>query len=444
MAHYEITGGVPLIGSVRIGGAKNASYKLMIAALLAQTESRLLNFSQISDVQLVAKIIQYLGGSVHQAGERALFINPATLVKYSIEPEHGEQGRFSTMFLPALLHRFGQARVPAPGGDKIGKRPLERHVEGLSALGVKIEYKNGLFLATTQGMRGTRYRFAKNTHTGTETLIMAAVLAKGKTILENAALEPEIDDLITFINKMGGKITRKPGRIIEIEGVSSLHGAIHKLLPDRNEAVSYACAALATKGDVIIENAVPKHLKAFLKALDKAGGSYEVGDYGIRFFYSQPLRAVKLTTAIEPGFMTDWQPLWATLMTQAKGVSTIHETIMANRFQYKEELVAMGAKIETFQPAVTNPEAFYNFNQHDDQPGAHHALRITGPTHLVAGDCQVKDLRHGATLVLAAMAAKGISKIHNIAQIERGYENLEQRLRSMGAKIKLVSDLSST
>ena len=438
MSHFEITGGIPLRGSVRIGGAKNASFKLMIAALLAQSESRLLNFSQISDVDLVGKIIQYLGASVRKAGERAIFINPATLSGSRIDPAHGEQGRFSTMFLPALLHRFGEARVPAPGGDKIGKRPLERHFEGLTALGATMKYENGLFIAKTRGLIGTRYRFEKNTHTGTETLLMAASLAKGKTILENAALEPEIDDLIAYINKMGGKIVRRPGRVIEIEGVKSLQGAIHKLLPDRNEAVSYACAALATKGDVIIENAIASHLKAFLSALDKAGASYEVGDYGIRFYYSKPLKAVDIVTEIEPGFMTDWQPLWATLMTQATGISSIHETIMASRFQYKEDLLQMGAKIESYQPEVGSPSKLYNFNLEDDVPHAEHAIRIAGPTDLKAGEFYVKDLRHGATLVLAAMTASGVSKIVNIDQIQRGYENLDTRLRSMGANIVLV------
>lgn len=435
MAYFEIVGGTPLHGSVRIGGAKNASFKLMIASLLADSESRLLNFSKISDVELVGKIIRYLGGSVKKCGERALFINPTTLHSNTIDPKHGEQGRFSTMFIPPLLHRFGEARVPAPGGDKIGKRPLERHFQGLIALGASVSYENGMIVAKTTQLKGTRYRFEKNTHTGTETLLMAACRAKGKTILENAALEPEIDDLIMFLNKMGGKIQRKPNRIIEIDGVSTMTGAIHRLLPDRNEAVSYACAAIATKGDVIIENAVPQHLRAFLRALDKAEASYEVGDYGIRFYYRKPLKAVAITTAIEPGFMTDWQPLWATLMTQAEGVSTIHETIMASRFQYQTDLQHMGAKIEQYQPKVRTPEHTYNFNLADDLPNAQHAIKIFGPTPLEACECSVKDLRHGATLVLAAMTAKGVSKIHNISQIQRGYENLDKRLRSMGAKI---------
>lgn len=438
MSYFSITGGVPLHGSVRIGGAKNASFKLMIASLLADSESRLLNFSDISDVALVGKIIEYLGASVNRAGERALFIDPSTLQSSSIDPAHGEQGRFSTMFLPALLHRFGEATVPAPGGDKIGKRPLERHFDGLTALGATVTYKDGLIHAETKGLHGTNYRFEKNTHTGTETLIMAAVLAEGTTVLENAALEPEIDDLIEFLNKMGGQITREPNRVIRIEGVKSLKGAIHRLLPDRNEAVSYACAALATKGDVIIENANPHHLAAFLSALDKANASYEVAEYGIRFFYEKPLTAVAITTEIEPGFMTDWQPLWATLMTQAEGESTIHETIMASRFQYVDDLRAMGVKIEAFQPKVANPEDRYNFNLADDQPDAKHAIRIFGPAELKAGTFNVKDLRHGATLVLAAMTAQGVSEIHNVELIQRGYESLDERLRSMGAKIELV------
>jgi len=435
MAKFLVTGGTPLYGTVRIGGAKNASYKLMIASLLAHNESRLLNFSQISDVALVTKIIEYLGAKVNKAGERAIFINPNTLNSFKIDKEHGEQGRFSTMFIPALLHRFGKAVVPAPGGDKIGKRPLNRHFEGLKALGATITLEDGMYVAETSGLVGTTYRFKKNSHTGTETLIMAGVLAKGVTILENAAQEPEIDDLITYLNDMGAKITRKDNRIIEIVGVEKLEGTIHKLIPDRNEAVSYACAAIVTKGDVIIQNARPKHLKAFLEVLDKIGAGYEVGNYGIRFYYKGPLKATNITTHIEPGFMTDWQPLMATLLTQCEGDSTIHETIMANRFQYVDELTKMGAKIEMFNPEVNNPQEVYNFDLENDKNEFRHAIKITGKTPLTAGEFTVKDLRHGATLILAAMIAKGTTIINNIEHIDRGYEALESRLKSMGAKI---------
>ena len=434
-ATFVITGGTPLFGSVRIGGAKNASYKLMLAALLAQDTSRLLNFSRISDVEAVTRISTFLGAQVTKAGERAIFINPETLNSYTISPEEGAQGRFSTMFIPPLLAKFGQAVVPAPGGDKIGSRPLERHFEGLEALGVKIIFERGMFVAHTDGLVGTTYRFSKNTHTGTETLLMAAVLAQGKTVLENAAEEPEVDDLIDFLVQMGAHIERH-GRTLVIEGVKELHGTIHKIMPDRNEAVSYACAALATKGDVIIENARAQDLSTFLEKLDEIGAGYETGHYGMRFFYRQPLRATDITTAISPGFMTDWQPLWATLMTQCSGVSSIHETIMEKRFQYVPLLQEMGANITYYQPEVTNPEEVYNFNYQDSDPSEPHAIKITGATALKPITADVNDLRQGATLILAAMTAPGVSRIHHIEHVDRGYEELDLRLNSMGAKIE--------
>ncbi|MDH5533297.1 MAG: UDP-N-acetylglucosamine 1-carboxyvinyltransferase [Candidatus Pacebacteria bacterium] len=440
MSKFVITGGTPLHGSVRVGGAKNASYKLMIAALLGNSESRLLNFSRISDVELVSKIIEYLGCQVNKDGERAISIDPSTIKDHKIDREHGEQGRFSTMFIPVLLHKFGKAEVPAPGGDKIGKRPLDRHFNGLRALGAKVWFEDGMYKAEAKELVGTTYKFKKNSHTGTETLIMAAALAKGTTILENAALEPEIDDLIDYLNKMGANIRRRAHRVIEITGVKEMTGAIHKIIPDRNETVSYACAAICTKGDVIIENARHDHLTSFLEKLDEIGAGYEIGDYGIRFFYKGPLRATDVTTEIEPGFMTDWQPLWATLMTQCEGVSVIHETIMANRFQYVDELVKMGVKIEKYNPEVAHPEKVYNFDLENDDSSNKHAIRIYGKAELKPGEFWVKDLRHGATLIMAAMTANGVSTIEGIEHVDRGYENLDGRLRSMGAKIERIGE----
>lgn len=438
MSSFHVTGGKPLYGSVRIGGAKNASFKLMIAAILGDSDSRILNFSHISDVQAVKNIIIQLGGTVTEAGERALFINPTQMNSYEVDPSLGAQGRFSTMFLGPLVSRFGKAIVPAPGGDKIGKRPLERHFEGLQKLGISIEEKNGMYYASADQLTGMTYRFDKNTHTGTETIIMAAVKAKGKTILENAAEEPEIDDLIEFLNSMGAQIRRRAHRVIEIDGVDTMHGAIHTIMSDRNEAVSYACAAISTKGDVIIENARVKDLQAFLDKLEEVGAGYEAGQYGIRFFYKGTLRAADIVTEIEPGFMTDWQPLWATLATQCEGKSVIHETIMQNRFQYVDELVKMGAHIRKYNPEVLHPEKVYNFNVEDDRSEYYHAIEISGPTHLHAGEFTVQDLRHGATLILAALVAQGTSIINHIDLVDRGYEKLDERLRSMGALIERV------
>jgi UDP-N-acetylglucosamine 1-carboxyvinyltransferase len=434
---WVITGGTPLKGSVRVSGAKNASYKLMIAALLADSESKILNLPGISDVEMVAKIINSLGGKAKRAGEGTQIINPTSLNSFAVDSQYGEISRASTLFIAPLLARFGEARVPLPGGDKIGKRPLERHLEGLQKLGVTISQEGNMLVAQTERLVGTRYRFAKNTHTGTETMLMAAVLAEGKTILENAAAEPEVDDLIKFLNEMGAKINRIGPRTIEIAGVTGLTGADHKVMPDRNEAVSYACAALASRGDIIVENAREDDLTAFLEKLDEIGAGYEIKDYGIRFFYQGPLKATNVQTAIHPGFMTDWQPLWAVLMCQAEGKSQIHETVMQNRFQYLEVLRQMGAKIEVIAPPTPlDPEQFYNFNWSDVQPSDVRAIEIAGPTQFSGGQFTAHDLRAGAIILIAAISGVGQTTLEGIEEIERGYSEIDEKLRLLGAKIQ--------
>jgi UDP-N-acetylglucosamine 1-carboxyvinyltransferase len=440
MTKLIIAGGTPLYGSVRVGGAKNASYKIMVASLLAQTPSRLLNLPNIAEVEFTGNLIRTLGGQVEKKGERMLWLDPTNLNRHVISAKAGEFSRASTIFLPVLLSKFGHAQVPIPGGDKIGKRPLERHFDGLQALGAKISLQGQTITATLpkQHFYGTTYRFAKNSHTGTETLLLAAVLAHGTTILENAATEPEVQDLINFLNEMGGHIKLIRPRTYEIVGTPKLHGAIYKIMPDRNEVVSYAVAAIATKGDVVVENAREKDLLAFLHQLTLIGAGYEIGEFGIRFFYHQPLRATDITTQIHPGFMTDWQPLWATLISHAQGTSIIHETVMQNRFQYVSPLQQMGAQIEFFNPPVSNPEVTYNFNLSDEVKDTPHAIKIHGPTHFKSGSFTVHDLRAGATLILTALAAKGVTTLENVEQIDRGYEKLDSRLRQLGAKIKRI------
>lgn len=437
MSTFIVNGGKPLYGSVRVGGAKNASYKLMLAALLADTPSRILNFSHISDVQLVASLINSLGAKAMQIGERAYMIDPTRLSHDEIDPSSGEASRASTLFIPALLAKFGRAVVPFPGGDKIGARPLDRHFDGLIALGAQVEVKDNKILVTGNNLHGATYRFKKSTHTGTETLIMAAVKAKGKTILENCALETEIDDLISFLNSMGAQISRKPNRVIEIIGVPVLHGAIHKIMADHNQVVSFACAALATKGDVIVENADSRDIEAFLEKLDDIGAGYEVGHYGIRFYYTGPLKATDVETGVHPGFKTDWQPLWVTMMTQANGVSILHETVTESRFQYVDSLNQMGANIELFNPVVSHPDELYNFNLDVVKPGTMHAAKITGPTQMHGGEFTVKDLRHGATLMIAGLIAPGTTILHDEQEhIDRGYESLEEVFQALGATIR--------
>ena len=438
MSKLIIQGGIPLKGAVRLGGAKNASFKLMIASLLSCYENKLLNFSHIADVELVEKIIKALGVKIYSAGERTIFINAQKINSTVVPKELGIASRASSLFLAPLLARCGQVIVPLPGGDKIGARPLDRHFDGLRALGAKIQISDQSITASCQQLIGNTYTFPKPSHTGTETLLMAAVLAKGKTVLKNAALEPEVDDLISFLNKMGSKITRQPGRIIVIEGVTKLQPVIHRVMPDRNEAVSYAIAALITQGDVVLENARAEDLTAFLEKLSAADGGYEVADYGIRFFYKQPLKAVNITTKPHPGFMTDWQPLWAVLATQCQGLSKIVETVFPSRFQFAKDLQLMGAKIDYFQPQVKNREKFYNFNLESDRPENYHGLKITGKTPLVGRQVAVTDIRAGATLALAGLAASGETILTGLEHIDRGYENFSGRLQKLGAKIKRI------
>lgn len=436
MSKFIIKGGTPLYGSVRLGGAKNASYKLMIASLMGTSDTRLLNFSHIQDVIATREIIDSLGGQTKNAGERTLFINPEKLNSFKIADEYGPKSRSSTMFIPALLHKFGQASVPVPGGDNIGNRPLDRHFDGLIAMGAKFSYERNRINVKAEKLKGVTYRFAKNSHTGTETLIMAAVMAKGKTILENAALEPEIDDLINFLSQMGAHIRRRPGKIIEIDGVDKLGSTIHTIMPDRNEAVSYACAALVTKGDVIVENARLDHLTAFLDKLDEIGAGYEIGDYGVRFYYKGEMKAADVVTMPHPGFMTDWQPLWTVLATQMHGESIIHETIFPNRFQHVLGLNTFGADIAPIDINVENPEKTYNFDLEDGFSPGSHAIKINGPTKFSGGEHTVYDLRSGATMVLAALASKDTTTLDNVQLIDRGYESFDERLRSMGAQIQ--------
>ncbi len=423
-------------GVVRLGGAKNAAYKLMIASIMADSKSRLLNLPEIADVEMVSEIIEELGGRVWTAGPKTIFIDPLDIRDIAIDARHGEISRASTLFIGPLLAKFGQAKVPLPGGDKIGKRPLGRHLEGLEQLGVEWTHEDDFLTLRTNGLTGTNYKFKKNTHTGTETLIMAAVMAQGKTVLENAAQEPEVDNLIDFLNKMGARIRRRAFRVIEIEGVDHLQGAIHKVMPDRNEAVSYACGAIATQGDIIVENADHRNLTSFLEKLDEIGAGYEVDDYGIRFYYHRPLKAADVTTEIHPGFMTDWQPLWATLIAHAHGRSIIHESVMQNRFQYIDILKKMGADIKPIEVDVAHPEKFYNFNWEDSQQTDIHAVEINGPTEFKGGEFKVPDLRAGATTLLAAISGEGETVLTDVEQIDRGYENIDTKLRSLGANIR--------
>jgi UDP-N-acetylglucosamine 1-carboxyvinyltransferase len=435
MAKYVIEGGTPLQGNVSLLGAKNVGFKMLIAALLCDGPSQIDNIPHINDIEVVMQVIGELGGKVSWIGDHKIQIDPAKLDYFKVNSVHGDKTRAPTLFVGPLVSKFGKAIVPLPGGDAIGKRPLERHIAGFKALGLTVtEQSEGLEFSGN--LTGGRYRFEKNSHTGTESLILAAVRANGKTTIENAAAEPEVVDLISFLNRCGAAIRRTSPRTIEIEGKKSLSGAQYKIMPDRNEAVTFACAALVTGGNINILEKGRLFLGAFEKAMKQAGTEFELSAEGLHVRSGRRLKATKITTAPHPGFMTDWQPLWATVMTQASGTSEIHETIFESRFSYLDSLRLMGADVQTFEPEVANPGQFYNFNWGQHSKDSIHAVKITGPTQLLGKNIDIADIRAGATLTLAALAAKGESNLSNIVHIERGYEKLEERLEGLGARIR--------
>jgi len=444
MGKFVISGGSPLRGEVFISGAKNVALKTVVAALLTEEEVIIDRVPLIADLFLMVETAKRLGVKIEiDEDRRTLFIRGGTLESNKIPLEVGARIRTSSMFLSPLLSRFGEAIIPNPGGCRIGARPIDRHIEGLREMGAKIYYDptDGYFHAEAARLHGVDFTFSKNTHTGTETLILAAVKASGRTVLENAAQEPEVDDLIRLLNLMGAKIQRVTPRKIVIEGVKKLKGTRYKIMADRNEIVTFAIGALVSKGDVIIHGGQREYLKAFLGKVDEAGGGWEPKEDTVtRFFYQKNFKPTNITTGPYPSFMTDWQAPWALLMTQAGGLSTIHETVYESRFSYVFELRKMGVKIEFFDPKVTDPQNFYNFNWADKKPNYHQGIKIFGPTSLHNAVLEITDLRAGATLVLAAILAKGESYLWGVEQIDRGYEKIEERLKKLGADIKRTED----
>ncbi len=439
MTTYTVTGGKILHGNVELHGAKNAGFKAMIASLLADSPSTICGLGLISEIDFATRAITALGGKIiPQTDRHCLSVDPTKLNSFSVPVEIGEKSRASNLYAPSLLAKFGKAVLPIPGGDRIGKRPLERHFAGLETMGARINIGSAeIVIEADKGLRGVTYSFPKNTHTGTEFLIMAAVKADGTTVLENAAAEPEVDDLIKFLNSLGGRIERVAARTIKIVGVKELHGGKHTVMKDRNEAVTFACCALATHGRVNIVGGDPKVLEAFLVKVSEAGGRYHSYPGGLEFTSSGKLQATSVTTAPYPAFMTDWQPLWSTLMTQAQGQSVVHETVYEKRFDYVPSLLKMGAKIVFFEPKLPNPDAAYNFNLSDDTAGNQHAIKIFGPTKLSGQEIEVNDVRSGATALMAGLIASGQTKIIDPRdQIKRGYEDLVENLNGLGAQIQ--------
>ena len=408
-----IEGGVPLKGTINVSGAKNAVLPVIVASLLSSTPCKILDTPQLADVDVICKVLASLGAKTCWR-DRDLYIDATQIDFYEASDEVVRQMRASILVMGPLLARMGRAKISLPGGCAIGTRPIDLHLKGFEAMGVQISKEHGYVLAETKGLKGARIYLDFPSVGATENLMMAAALAQGSTVIENAAEEPEIVDLANFINSMGGKVRGAGTKIVKVEGVKELRGTEHQVIPDRIEAGSYLMAAAITGGELILENVITDHLKPIIAKLEEVGCSIYEGDNSLHIIAGRNLEAADIKTLPHPGFPTDMQAQYMALMTKAHGASVITETVFENRYMHAEELRRMGADI-----------------------------RINGRSAVVEGPCQLQgatvkatDLRAGAALVIAALAAEGLTEITNTYYIDRGYDQLVAKLQSVGAKIR--------
>ena len=415
---FRIEGGRPLEGTVRISGAKNAALKLLAAATLTGERCRFTNVPEIEDVRVMADTLRDLGVTVDHPDPNTYEVASGDVEWLFVPLEAAAKMRASFILLGPLLSRFGRVIISNPGGDRIGRRPVNLHVDAMRALGAEIEYRNGYYFAKSPGrLRGSEVTFPFVSVMGTENAILAAVLAEGHTVIRPAAQEPEVDDLIAFLGKMGAEIERTAPDTIEIEGRKRLRGADHRVVPDRIEAGTFVVAAAVTGGRVTLEGAPCEHLAAFVDTLGRVGVSVSCGVDTIEVSGADrdAYRAVDIETAPYPGLATDLQPPTCVLLTQAGGTSRVHETIFEDRLEFLGELRRMGARVDIADP--------------------HHAT-INGPSPLHGAEVAIGDLRAGASLILAALAAEGTSTIHGAHHVHRGYENIGRKFQELGARIE--------
>lgn len=434
-----IQGGKPLHGDVILSGSKNIALKVLIAALLVQGEVVIHNVPRIGDVAELMHLMKLLGATVELDEKNTARIDASTMSKSEVDLLHGSKIRVSFLLFAPLLQAFNTCRIPNPGGCRLGARSIDRIVDGLISLGAQVTYdsETGYYDAKKTMPATGSFSFSKPSHTGTELLIMYACVGSGEVLIENAALEPEIDELIVFLNRCGARIDRQ-GTTIRVQGVERLRQVEpYSVAADRNEAVTFAILGIATGGSIRLRNIREDNFPAFMAAIRQTGSLVEVDEQGICFSGQGEIAPVSVSTAPHPGFMTDWQPNWAVLMTQASGESTIHETIFENRFAYVEELQKLGADIEYYQPQVERPQEVYQFS-YDPAENYTQAIRIRGKTELHGGALHVHDLRAGATLLIGALIARGESVISNIQVMDRGYESIEQKIQALGGMIKRV------
>jgi UDP-N-acetylglucosamine 1-carboxyvinyltransferase len=432
----RIEGGKPLKGRVDLKGAKNLVTKAMVAALLGETPSTLLDVPHISDVDVVERLLNLHGVTItHDPKTGDMTLDPSNVEQARIVDidAHAGSSRIPILFCGPLLHRLGEAFIPGLGGCEIGDRPVDFHFDVLRQFGAVIEkLPTGTRLSAPDGLVAAKINLPYPSVGATEQVLLSATTAKGLTELRGAAIEPEIIDLIAILQKMGAIISVDTDRVIRIEGVKQLKGYTHKALFDRNEAASWAAAALATKGDIFVGGAKQIEMMTFLNTYRKVGGEFEIEPAGIRFYHpGSELQPVVIETDVHPGFMTDWQQPLVVALTQAQGLSIVHETVYENRFGFTEALVKMGAQIQIYRECLGgNPCRFgqRNFN---------HSAVISGPTPLRGADIRVPDLRGGFSHVVAALAAEGTSNVSNVQLISRGYERFIDKLQDLGADFQI-------
>ncbi|MGO1236001.1 MAG: UDP-N-acetylglucosamine 1-carboxyvinyltransferase [Microbacterium gubbeenense] len=433
----EIRGGQPLRGQVDVKGAKNLATKAMVASLLGETPSTLRDVPEIRDVEVVRSLLEVHGVSVTEGDEPGSLVLDPTRAKSAGFEEidaHAGSSRIPILFCGPLLHVLGQAFIPDLGGCRIGDRPIDFHLEALRNFGAIVDKQpNGIRLSAPDGLHGANIELPYPSVGATEQVLLTAVRAKGVTELRNAAIEPEIMDLIGVLQKMGAIISYEPNRVIFIEGVSELKGYDHRSLFDRNEAASWACAALATDGEIFVKGARQYEMLTFLNVFRKTGGSFDITDDGITFRRSKtPLTPVMVETDVHPGFMTDWQQPLIVALTQAEGVSIVHETVYENRLGFTSALNQMGSDI------VVHHDGLKGAYRRVPERELEQAAVITGPTPLKGADIVVPDLRGGFAYVIAALAAEGTSVVSNVGIIRRGYEKFFDKLIALGADFDVV------
>ncbi len=423
MDKYVIRGGNPLLGTIRVSGAKNSALPCMAAAILTEDEVILENIPQVRDIETERKLLVSMGAEVELGYGRAQHrttISCRVLSDPVAKYEIVKTMRASSLVLGPLVARTGLARVAMPGGCAIGGRPIDLHIKGLETMGATISYEHGYIEARAERLKGAHINFDKITVTGTEDILMAAVLAEGETVLENCAREPEVTDLAALLTAMGAKIEGAGTSVIRVQGVEKLHGARHRINPDRIEAGTFLVAGAITGGDLVVANCNPAHLSAVIGKLEEAGARIDmIGKDSIRVRSEGDLKGVDVSTEEYPGFPTDMQAQYMALATQADGTSVVTENIFENRFMHVQELVRMGANIKVDGRSAT----------------------IRGKAPLSAAAVMCSDLRASASLVLAALVADGESILDRVYHMDRGYEHIEEKLRGVGAQIRRMGNV---